>query len=163
MIDNLNDIIKRFHNHLWFWRKVDMRGYDECWPWLAGCVRGGHGNVRVPRKLYYFKNPQIASRVAYYISYFKDPFPRMEADREGLGEPWDVHHECDNPPCCNPFHLLLITHSENVSLGWAKSPNRIKRGRSYRNFILTYSHHLPKAVEEHEISSDEHWDWRNNI
>ena len=122
-------MIERFQNHLWFWRKVDMREDDECWPWLASTTPGGHGNVRVPRKLYFFKNPQIASRVAYYISYFSDPFPLMETDRS-RDEPWDVHHECENPICCNPLHLRSMPHGENVSLGWEKSPKRKIRDRA---------------------------------
>ncbi len=154
MIDGM---IERFQNHLWFWRKVDMRAEDECWPWLASTTaNGGYGNVRVPRKLYYFKNPQIASRVAYYIAHFNDPFPLMENDRDGLGEPWDVHHDCENPICCNPLHLRLIPHSENVQLGWDESLKINER--SYPNFILAYPHLFPRVIEKNE-----HWDWRNNI
>ncbi len=156
MIDGM---IARFQNHLWFWRKVDMRANDECWLWLPSKDRAGYGSVRIPKKLYYFKSAQVASRVAYYISHFSDPFPLMEADRAGE-RAWDVHHDCENTICCNPFHLRLIPHSENVALGFKKA---LHRKRSYTNFILAYSHHLPKEVNEHEISSDEHWDWRNNI
>jgi len=120
-------MIERFKDHLWFWRKVDMREADECWPWLAGKGQAGYGHVRVPRKLYYFEHPQTASRVAYYISYFDDPFHLMEADRS-RDEPWDVHHNCEKPICCNPLHLQSISHSENVSLGFAMSREIKMRG-----------------------------------
>lgn len=145
-------MIDRFKKHLWFWRKVDMREADECWPWLAGINQAGYGSVRVPRKLYYFTNPQTASRVAYYISHFSDPFILMENDREGLGEPWDIHHDCENPVCCNPLHLRLITHGENVQLGWKKSPKG-KRGKvRYQQLFLTYPHFLPNVIHRREIA-----------
>ena len=34
-----------------------------------------------------------------------------------------VLHSCDNPPCCNPEHLRLGTHSDNMQ-------DRAKRGRA---------------------------------
>lgn len=33
-----------------------------------------------------------------------------------------VRHACDNPPCCNPLHLLGGTHADNVA-------DKIRRGR----------------------------------
>jgi len=26
-----------------FWKKVDVKGIEECWPWKAGHTKFGHG------------------------------------------------------------------------------------------------------------------------
>jgi hypothetical protein len=33
-----------------------------------------------------------------------------------------IRHKCDNPPCCNPKHLIIGTHSDNAK-------DRVRRGR----------------------------------
>lgn len=79
---------------------VEVRGEDECWPWL-GCVdRRGYGKASDgPRK-------RTAHRVVY--ERMVGPVP----------EGWDVDHSCDNPTCCNYLkHLRPMTHQENSTRG----------------------------------------------
>jgi hypothetical protein len=40
-------------------------------------------------------------------------------------DPRQVHHDCDNPPCCNPEHLRYGTNDENMAA-------MVQRGRSAR-------------------------------
>jgi hypothetical protein len=50
------------------------------------------------------------------------------------GEPKDglhILHKCDNPPCCNPDHLRLGTHDENMA-------EMLARGRHNNNGIKKY-------------------------
>jgi hypothetical protein len=80
-----------------FWEKVDIKGEQDCWPWLANKYHNGYGQF----KLCY--TTVGAHRIAYEIAY--GPIP------DGM----EVLHKCDNRPCCNPNHLYLGTQTDNNS------------------------------------------------
>jgi hypothetical protein len=79
-----------------FWSKVDRRSDDECWPWL-GSKSEGYGTMRVDG------DKRQATHVAWFLTH-------------GVWVPVDrlIMHSCDNPPCCNPGHLILGTHALNA-------------------------------------------------
>jgi hypothetical protein len=87
--------------------KIDMRLPFDCWPWLGAKNSNGYGQLRVGRTMRY------AHRLALiYIA--GQPIPAgMEVD-----------HLCRNRRCCNPDHLELVTHAENVRRG------RLARGQA---------------------------------
>ena len=88
-----------------FWSRVDRSG-DGCWPWTGKNRRkDGRGVLSVNNR------PEHAPRVAWELTF--GPIP------DGL---W-ILHECDNPPCCRPSHLLLGTPADNVA-------DRVRRERS---------------------------------
>lgn len=89
-----------------FWRDVDKRGPDECWPWKRSTMRGGYGRFPVTSR-----NQQRAHRYAYELTH--GPIPKDIV----------ICHRCDNPPCCNPAHLFAGTHADNVR-------DRVAKGRS---------------------------------
>ncbi len=98
-----------------FWKYVDVRGPDECWPWTGYTTRrrgrrqrtnragaregrinnqvGGAGTRRMLR----------ASRVALAIA-----TGEWHDDLEAC-------HTCDNPLCCNAKHLYWGSHERNMA------------------------------------------------
>jgi hypothetical protein len=101
-----------------FWRKVDRTGGpDSCWVWLAGRNKNDYGVFNINRRQY------IASRLAFEFSGGELKLGLM------------VLHTCDNPPCCNPKHLVAGTNLDNVLDMVAKG--RQDRGVSRYNAKLT--------------------------
>jgi HNH endonuclease len=103
-----------------FWQRVDVRGPDDCWTWRKGKNGSGYGVLYIHRKSI------NAQRIAYQLHYGVDP-----GDRE-------VCHTCDNPPCCNPYHLFLGTHADNMRDREAKGRANHALGERNHNAKLTW-------------------------
>lgn len=81
-----------------FWDKVDVRGSEECWPWLGGTDRDGYGVFWITPT-----NKSTAHRVSMVL-FTNQPLTSAE----------HVLHGCDNPPCSNPAHLRLGNNILNI-------------------------------------------------
>lgn len=88
-----------------FWDKVIKTNLDSCWEWTATIDSCGYGRFGFRYKLL------TSHRVAWELE--NGPIPK------------DLHvlHKCDNPSCCNPAHLFLGTHQDNMK-------DRDKKGRA---------------------------------
>lgn len=95
-----------------FWSKVDQRGPEECWPWLAYCKPNGYGQFVLHKGAF-----RTASRIALALT---------------LGRPLEnkevACHHCDNPPCCNPAHLFVGDNRANILDSVAKGRANRARG-----------------------------------
>lgn len=85
-----------------FWGKVDRRGPDECWPWLAGKWEG-YGRFWIDGRT------TSAHRVAYELT-FGPISPGMQIDHVAA-------RGCTRRDCVNPAHLEEVTLGENVARG----------------------------------------------
>lgn len=79
-----------------FWAKVDLRSSIECWNWNGAKRPTGYGMIRIDGKTC------ATHRIAYQLQ--KGEIP------EGM----EILHSCDNPSCCNPAHLDVGTHQQNI-------------------------------------------------
>jgi hypothetical protein len=93
-----------------FWLSVHCAPSNKCWPWLGRLWHGGpYGCVVLERRWF------LAHRAAHLLGHGH------------LAPDLDVLHACDNPVCCNPAHLHLGTHDENMAEMAARG--RARNGR----------------------------------
>jgi hypothetical protein len=98
-----------------FWSKVDIKGPEECWLWVASKNPQGYGTFNLNGR----------TRSAHVIAFL--------LAHPDLDQPEAVRHQCDTPLCCNPNHLLPGTKLENMRDAkerkrntWGERQNRAK-------------------------------------
>lgn len=106
----MTEMLKRKDDIHRFWSKVDRRGPNECWPWMAGCFSSGYGAFS-----FIFRGKKVTRR-AHRIA--------LSMHDGHLGKKKALH-SCDNKPCCNPAHLWGGTVLQNVA-------DRDRKGRTAR-------------------------------
>src|SRR3990167_8099742 len=109
-----------------FWRNVDMGKDSECLEWQRCRQAKGYGLLRFE---YMGTSMQKAHRVAYHLTFGAIP------------ERKHVLHRCDNPPCCNPYHLYVGSNADNAH-------DRMTRGRQQRGEATARAKLTPKMERE---------------
>lgn len=84
-------IPERFHS------KVAVGSSDECWEWTACVKSNGYGEMVLWRG-----RGEAAHRIAWVLEFGDIPAGMC------------ICHECDNKTCCNPSHMFLGTHKDNM-------------------------------------------------
>lgn len=81
-----------------FWSKVDIKGEDECWNWLA-CLdkKNRYGKFQLNYK------SECANRCSLVLAHAVQP----------LNKTWALHTCKQNPKCCNPNHLYYGDRTDN--------------------------------------------------
>lgn len=121
-----------------FWSKVDKRGEDECWEWIASTNNYGYGQISYPRADDGASVPRMAHRCSFLEHY--GYLPKL------------VDHECINRLCVNPRHLREATQKQNaenhpatrsnntsgyIGVSWDK---RLQKWRAYTKHNYKYIH-----------------------
>lgn len=99
----------------------------KCWNW-QGTTRNGYGRMIVGSRTKGTRRSESAHRYAYTAFIGEIP--------EGIY----VCHQCDNRACCNPSHLFLGTHQDNMDDRDAKGRNKLPptmRGENHPKAKLT--------------------------
>lgn len=99
------------------WKKVDVRGEDECWPWKGWTGDGGYGRTEINDVAYY------AHRVIFDL--VNPGVIELKAPKVGSKDGGFLLHRCDNPICCNPKHLFVGTHDDNMK-------DKVAKGRAVK-------------------------------
>lgn len=96
-----------------------MTAIDECWVWRGTVRSDGYGTKKIKQK------QSLTHRLAW--EWANGPIPA------GMF----VCHRCDNPPCCNPQHLYLGTHIDNMAdmvakrRHWRHAQTHCRSGHDY--------------------------------
>lgn len=104
-----------------FWAKVEIKGPDDCWPWMGYRDAKGYGSFQLGSP-----GSRPAHRVAYVLTNGEPPAEKPQ-----------VCHHCDNPPCCNPRHLFPGDNADNMLDKEKKGRGNHARGEANKQSSLT--------------------------
>lgn len=113
-------------DELKFWAEFAGKHEDECWDTTRSVTKSGYGRTWVYPRLVY------SHRIAWELTHGEIP-PNME-----------ICHKCDNPSCCNPKHLFVGTHLDNMQ----DSKNK---GRNNHGPILHGVNHTLSKLTDSDV------------
>jgi hypothetical protein len=119
-------------------RRLSPEPNSGCWLWTGTCNHKGYGQIGTSAH-----GMATTHKVAY--QYFKGAVPQS----------MQVLHTCDTPCCCNPEHLWLGTHQDNIDDKMRKGRHRAgrstkSRGTANGNAKLTPD--IVRHIRQRELS-----------
>ena len=85
-----------------FWKNIQKT--PGCWIWTGATKTRGYGLMRSGIG----DGKMLSHRFAWEL--FNGPIPKGDSPHS-----YCVCHKCDNPSCCNPDHLFLASHNDNMA------------------------------------------------
>jgi hypothetical protein len=108
-----------------FTRVIMGPSLSQCWPWAGAVDTRGYGHFRDGRRIV------RAHRAAYEHHY--GPIECGEGHHGQV-----VMHKCDNRLCCNPSHMKLGSHADNMADMAAKGRRKaVGAGESNGRAVLS--------------------------
>lgn len=101
---------------------------SDCWEWNGHCDKDGYGqaNSRLGTN-------SRAHRLSYEI---------FKGSTKGLV----IRHTCDNPPCCNPDHLIEGTHRNNLNDAVERGRRDLKAASEHANSFIKIPPEKAEAI-----------------
>lgn len=119
-----------------FWARVNKS--ESCWTWSGCKMWGGYGRVGISQRV------AGAHRVAYILS------------RGAIPAKLQIDHLCKKRDCVNPWHLEIVTHSENILRGMAPTIVARRTGvckRGHSNFVRNKNgHYFCSTCHKYRVS-----------
>lgn len=122
------------------WKSIKIGAIDECWPHTKKANKGGYGQMKIKQVTF------LMHRIAYCLTFPGEIEFRAPADKN---QKTFVLHKCDNPRCCNPHHLFVGTHTENMRDMVGKGRNINPGGEDHPSSKLTRA----QAMEIRELAA----------
>lgn len=128
-----------------FWAKVDRRGPEECWPWLAYKDPDGYGHFAVP--VNGRQNDTPAHRYAYELEVGLIPDGHhIDHTCHNKDRDCPAGVRCLHRRCCNPAHLEPVLPGENIR----RAPVSPGQRRAVSQRAKT---HCPKGHPYNEVNT----------